>query len=155
VAVLLLVVSTFLFSTGFGIDALATFIGFAYPARCTLKALKGDTEPDVAQFKFLLQYWLVFASFVAFEMLAYALVTMIPYWVILKIAFFFFCFMPHSRGAELVVEKVLEPAYAWVQEHVETHVKVFVSDAKKVIKDTTGIQLATPPAAKKRTEKAE
>lgn len=69
--------------------------------------------------------------------------------------FFVFCFMPNSRGAALVVESALQPAYVWVQENLETPLHEAVQEAKKVIKETTGVQLAKAPADRRKSSKAE
>lgn len=122
-AVALLLLVTF----GFGADALANIIGFAWPARNTLKALKAaasgagaDGEFDAAEFKFLTQYWLVFGAFVTAETFLDNFLSWVPYYFFCKVAFFVFCFLPQTRGAEYIVEHAFQPAYVWVQANLET-----------------------------------
>eukprot|EP00744_Colponema_vietnamica_P032031 GILI01051532.1.p2 GENE.GILI01051532.1~~GILI01051532.1.p2 ORF type:complete len:202 (+),score=22.64 GILI01051532.1:55-606(+) len=104
---------------GFGPDTLSDLVGFCYPFSETIKVLRHDSE-NFFEIKFWLHYWLVFGVFVVFEtFLDDFLSWWLPMYFFIKIGFLCFCFLPYTRGAELVYNQVIDPAWRKFQELTE------------------------------------
>jgi receptor expression-enhancing protein 5/6 len=81
-------------------------VAFVYPFYASVKAIESDGSDDDTQW---LTYWLVFAAFKMVESIADFLVSFIPFYYLLKVAFLVWCQESNWRGATVVYNKVLKP----------------------------------------------
>jgi len=102
VSVFLLLVVLFTF----GGDALSNLLSFAYPMFETSRTLRTFKQQDVAQW---LTYWQIVALLELFESFLEAVVERIPGYYLLKIGFLVWAFLPETRGASVIYNKVLDP----------------------------------------------
>jgi len=88
-----------------GVNALCNLIGFAYPIYASFKALKSDGQDDDTQW---LTYWVVFGFFTLIESL-FAIFSKSMFYFIFKAVFLVWAFLPQTRGAQLVFDKLIDP----------------------------------------------
>lgn len=81
-------------------------VGFLYPVYASIKAI--ETQDNKEDDTFWLTYWLVFALFKVVENIADVLISSIPFYFFLKIAFLYWCFSSQFRGSELVYKYVIK-----------------------------------------------
>ena len=99
---------------GFGAQFVTNLIGFLYPlyesyrslATASSSAVNAATTHSQQQW---LTYWIIYASFSLVESLTDFFLYWIPLYHLVKIAFLVWCFLPQTRGAEVVYAKVVEP----------------------------------------------
>jgi len=80
-------------------------VGFIYPAYCSIKAIESKEKDDDSQW---LTYWLVFGLFKVVEGTADILISSIPFYFFIKLAFLVYLFLPSTQGAKVVYENVIK-----------------------------------------------
>ena len=87
---------------------ITSLVGTLYPGFSTIKAIQKNKNK-----KEWLTYWVVFGSFLIFDMFSNIIVKFIPFYFVLKILFLIWMFIPGSNGCRLVYEflitKVMKP----------------------------------------------
>jgi len=91
----------------FGISFVSNVFAFA-PIFESFKALRHPERLDETDH--WLTYWMVYGSFVLTESFTNALSLWIPFYHVFKIVFYFWLFLPQTKGAETVYNRVLGPA---------------------------------------------
>jgi len=79
-------------------------VGFLYPAYRSFKALETKGDDDDKQW---LTYWVVFSSFSVFDKPINFIFSWVPFFALLKIAFYVYLFHPETKGALMIYNKFL------------------------------------------------
>jgi len=92
-----------------GPDLICNLFGFVYPTYATFKTLR--REDGYSEGDFWLSYWVVFGGFTIFENIfdAYFLNSWGWLYLAFKCLFLFWAFLPQSRGAALLYQKLAAP----------------------------------------------
>lgn len=89
-------------------------VGFVYPAYMSFKAIETDTKDDDTQW---LTYWVVYSFFSVLETFVSFLLSWIPFYFAIKLAFLFYLFSPKTRGAQNIYENFLKRALDSVEKN--------------------------------------
>jgi len=92
----------------FGEGFVCNFVGFAFPAYASLKAIESDSKDDDTQW---LTYWVVYASFCVVETFIEIIEDWIPYYFIFKFFFLIWLFAPMTHGADVVYKSIVRPFF--------------------------------------------
>lgn len=101
---------------GFGAKAVINLVGFVYPLYASMKAINSSDKDDDTMW---LSYWVIYAFFTVFESLADLALGWLPLYFFLKLGFLVFCFLPQTKGAQIVYVKVLNPLFVKYSPQVE------------------------------------
>ena len=102
----------------FGIfeSLITSLVGTIYPGFCTIKAIqKNQNKKD------WLTYWVIFGSFLIFDMFSGIIMKFIPYYFVLKILFLIWMFIPGSNGCRIVYDFLISK----VMEYIEQFISIF------------------------------
>lgn len=139
----------------FAVAGLVTFILFGstiitlvltvlYPAFKSIQALETESSTDDKEW---LTYWIVFGLFSLIDDFLGCLLSMIPYWYWIKLAFFVFLLAPQTRGAQTLYTNVVKPFLEKNRSKIEgliNDVKGGVSDIASEAKKTAVKELQDP-----------
>ncbi|CAM9158449.1 unnamed protein product [Choristocarpus tenellus] len=89
-----------------GTQLIANLAGFLYPASASFKAID---SPDVLASTQWLSYWTIFGAFATAETVLGSLVSIIPFYHVLKLAALVYCFNPQTKGATRLYRSVIHP----------------------------------------------
>lgn len=91
---------------GYGGTWLSFLVGFLYPAYMSFKAIesKEDSDDD----KQWLTYWVVFGFMHVFSWLIDLVLSILPFYTIIKTAFYVWLFHPKTKGALVIYNKVIK-----------------------------------------------
>lgn len=92
---------------------IAVTVGFIYPAYASYKALESKSPHAAAQW---LTYWVVFSLFTVLEYFADWLISWLPFYYLLKLAFILWLQLPQTQGATVLYLKGIQP---FVKKHEE------------------------------------
>jgi receptor expression-enhancing protein 5/6 len=99
---------------GFGAQFVTNLIGFGYPLYESYRSLSSSSSTSAnaatthSQQQWL-TYWIIYGTFSLVESLTDFFLYWVPLYHIVKIAFLVWCFLPQTRGAEVIYAKVVEP----------------------------------------------
>ena len=83
-------------------DSIITnLVGTLYPAFWTIKSIEKN---DQSEQKNWLTYWAVFGFFILIDMFSPIIVKFIPFYLVLKILFLIWMFMPGTNGSKFIYE---------------------------------------------------
>lgn len=88
-----------------GTKLFSDIAAFLYPAYMSFKAIDSSEATDDTQW---LTYWVVFATFSITESVLTFLVNWIPFYYIIKSAFFTWLYHPKFMGAGLVYKQIIK-----------------------------------------------
>lgn len=80
-------------------------LGFVYPTYASVKAIESREDPD-DETKWL-TYWVVFSLFAFFEFFAATLLSLIPFYAVLKCLMLFWLMAPGPNNGSLIVYRQL------------------------------------------------
>jgi receptor expression-enhancing protein 1/2/3/4 len=88
-----------------------------YPAYASYKAVKTKNVKDYVKW---MMYWVVYAFFVAVELIADVFVAWIPFYYELKIVFVLWLLSPATKGSSIVYRKLIHPQLAKRESDIDT-----------------------------------
>ena len=91
---------------GIGQSILTNLIGVAYPVFMSFHALESDGANDDKQW---LTYWVIFGLFSILDQFAGFILSMIPFYYVLKVATLIWLFHPATQGATYVYFNYVRP----------------------------------------------
>ena len=131
--ILILIISLLLVYYNIFDTIITNLIGFLYPAFCTMKAIETNSNED----KQWLTYWVCFACFSIFDLFGGVIKSFVPFYVLLKIIFLIWLFMPNSYGTSIIynvlvvrIFKVLENNIDDVQDKFKYITNQFAKDGE-------------------------
>uniref|UniRef100_H1A140 Receptor expression-enhancing protein n=1 Tax=Taeniopygia guttata TaxID=59729 RepID=H1A140_TAEGU len=83
--------------------------GLLYPAYASYKAVK---TKNIREYVRWMMYWIVFSLFMATETFTDLLISWLPFYYELKMAFVLWLLSPYTRGAGLLYRRFVHPALA-------------------------------------------
>ncbi len=124
---------------GVGASLLTNVIGVAYPAFMSFIALESDGADDDKQW---LTYWVVFGAFTIADQFAGIILSLIPFYYVMKVAFLIWMFHPSTVGAITVYNNFLLPFVKKYEGHIdefEKKVEKGYQESTQFIKQKTGM----------------
>lgn len=94
--------------SGFMASPITNFVGFVYPAYCSIAAIESAGTEDDTQW---LTYWVVFAFFCVLENFTDYILYWIPFYYAIKVTFLVWCMIPKYEGAKVVYNVVIKPVF--------------------------------------------
>jgi receptor expression-enhancing protein 5/6 len=91
---------------GIGQSILTNVIGVAYPVFMSFHALESEGADDDKQW---LTYWVVFGLFTIIDNFAGILLSLIPFYYVLKVTMLIWMFHPQSQGALFIYNNFILP----------------------------------------------
>ena len=102
---------------------ITSLVGTLYPGFSTIKAIQKNKDK-----KEWLTYWVIFGSFLIFDMFSTIIIKVVPYYFVLKIIFLIWMFIPGSNGCQIVydflISKVMKP--------IEQIIDIFFEEYKEM-----------------------
>jgi receptor expression-enhancing protein 5/6 len=93
---------------GVGTTYLTQLIAVLYPAFMSFISLESD---DAGLEKQWLTYWVVYGAFSILDQFAGVILSFIPFYYFLKVAFLVWCMHPSTHGATIVYDTYILPYY--------------------------------------------
>jgi len=106
----------FLVVSVFGTHAFIHFVAFIYPAYMSFKTLERENDAELA---YWLTYWVVYALFIMFEVVADRLLYWMPWYNPLKLLFLIWCFLPVTRGCGFLYSHCVRPLLHAHEERID------------------------------------
>ena len=137
----LVVACVFVF-IGYFDQYITTFVGIAYPAFWSIRAIESKETDDDKQW---LTYWVVFSLFSIIDLFSAFVLKFIPFYFFLKMIFLIWLFMPNFKGATFVYDHFLIKIFKKYETEIEkVGTKIigkageFVQDGKTYVRDNQG-----------------
>lgn len=99
---------------------ITALVGTILPCYWSLKALDSNVAGDDAQW---LTYWVVYGAFTFFDLFAHIILKIIPFYFVLKLVFLIWCFMPNTRGAEVIYKKIIREPFKKYEAYIDKKIK--------------------------------
>ena len=100
-----LIVCIFLVYKNIFDTVITNLVGTFYPAFMTIKSIEKN---DDSEEKYWLTYWAVFGFFILIDMFSPIIVKFIPFYLIFKIIFLIWLFLPGTNGCKFFYNKVVK-----------------------------------------------
>ncbi|XP_068664225.1 putative HVA22-like protein g [Aristolochia californica] len=92
-------------------SCLILLFGYIYPAFECFKSVEVN-KADIEQLRFWCQYWIIVAGVIVFERFGDILISWVPMYGEMKLAFFIFLWHPKTKGTSYVYQVFLRPYVA-------------------------------------------
>ena len=102
-------------------SVITNLVGTLYPAFWTIKSIEKDDLPSQ---KHWLIYWAVFGFFVLIDMFSPIIAKFIPFYLVLKILFLIWMFMPGTNGHRIFYEFVVKRIFRKYEEDIDDAIGV-------------------------------
>ena len=93
---------------GFLDKYITCLVGILLPTFFSIKAIESKEEDDD---KLWLTYWTIYAVFSFLDLFVGWILKIIPFYFIIKLVFLVWCFMPNTKGAIIVYDKIIKPFF--------------------------------------------
>ena len=100
-----LIVCIFLVYKNIFDTVITNLVGTFYPAFMTIKSIEKNNDSEQ---KYWLTYWAVFGFFILIDMFSPIIVKFIPFYLIFKIIFLIWLFLPGTNGCKFFYNKVVK-----------------------------------------------
>ena len=100
-----LIVCIFLVYKNIFDTVITNLVGTFYPAFMTIKSIEKNNNSEE---KYWLTYWAVFGFFILIDMFSPIIVKFIPFYLIFKIIFLIWLFLPGTNGCKFFYNKVVK-----------------------------------------------
>ncbi|OAY76507.1 HVA22-like protein i [Ananas comosus] len=101
---------------------LVVLFGYAYPAFECFKMVE-QRPGEIQQLRFWCQYWIIVAIVTVIEKLADTVVSWVPMYGEVKLAFFVYLWYPKTKGSDLVYETFLRPLVMQYEPDIEQRLR--------------------------------
>nr|CAD1836774.1 unnamed protein product [Ananas comosus var. bracteatus] len=102
--------------------SLMVLFGYTYPAFECFKMVE-QRPGDIQQLRFWCQYWIIVAIVTVIEKLADTVVSWVPMYGEVKLAFFVYLWYPKTKGSDLVYETFLRPLVMQYEPDIEQRLR--------------------------------
>ena len=102
---------------------ITSLVGTLYPGFSTIKAIQKNKDK-----KEWLTYWIIFGSFLIFDMFSTIIIKVVPYYFVLKIIFLIWMFIPGSNGCQIVYDFLISK----VMKVIEQIIDIFFEEYKEM-----------------------
>ncbi|RLN80150.1 hypothetical protein BBJ28_00015782 [Nothophytophthora sp. Chile5] len=92
-----------------GEELVVGLVGFIYPAYMSFKAISTPNSDDDTQW---LTYWVVYAFFNLTESITDLVLSWIPFYFFIKVAFLVWCYHPSTAGSNVIYNTLIKPYVA-------------------------------------------
>ena len=123
---------------GVGAQFVTNLVGFAYPLYESYRSLHSTTHSQAHW----LTYWVVYALFALVESLTNFFLYWIPLYHLVKIAFLVWCYLPQTRGAEVIYYKVVDPVLARFEGRIDSAGREGKRAMNRVIQEAADVTAA-------------
>ncbi|KAF7009134.1 hypothetical protein CFC21_023725, partial [Triticum aestivum] len=106
--------------------------GYAMPALECFKAVEQRTG-RTDQLRFWCQYWIILVILVIFDEIAGALISRIPMYYEVKLAFLVYLWYPQTRGSDIVYENFVRPLVMQYEPNIEERLRYLRANAGDLI----------------------
>ena len=131
---------------------ITSLVGTLYPGFSTIKAIQKNKNK-----KEWLTYWVVFGSFLIFDMFSNIIVKFIPFYFVMKILFLIWMFIPGSNGCRLVYEFLIIKVMTPLEQIFDEFFKEFNEAGKEIFHKVKGVKIMNDlinfPKKRKRMKK--
>ena len=91
---------------GFLDKYITCLVGILLPTFFSIKAIESKEKDDD---KLWLTYWTIYAIFSFLDLFTGWILKIIPFYFIIKLVFLVWCFMPNTKGAVIIYDKIIKP----------------------------------------------
>ncbi|XP_033633954.1 receptor expression-enhancing protein 5-like isoform X1 [Asterias rubens] len=92
---------------GYAAAFISSFLGFLYPAYCSVKAIESVRTEDDTQW---LTYWVVYSGFGMVEFFSDIFLSWFPFYYLAKMLFLVWCMAPiSSNGSQFIYNRFIKP----------------------------------------------
>jgi hypothetical protein len=102
---------------------ITSLVGTLYPGFSTIKAIQKNKDK-----KEWLTYWIIFGSFLIFDMFSTIIIKVVPYYFVVKIIFLIWMFIPGSNGCQIVYDFLISK----VMKIIEQIIDIFFEEYKEM-----------------------
>ncbi|KAM6294645.1 receptor expression-enhancing protein 4 [Aegotheles albertisi] len=94
-------------------------LGMLYPAYASYKAVK---TKNIREYVRWMMYWIIFALFMAIETFTDLLISWLPFYYEVKMAFVIWLLSPYTRGSSLLYRKFVHPTLSRREKEIDTYI---------------------------------
>ena len=116
---------------GFLDKYITCLVGILLPTFFSIKAIESKEEDDD---KLWLTYWTIYAVFSFLDLFVGWILKIIPFYFIIKLVFLVWCFMPNTKGAIIVYDKIIKPFFLKAKNEINKNKDKITETGEKISK---------------------